>query len=438
MNEDLRSKLAAYMAKRCQQTGTRTDTQTDTPGQIIDHQTAHADTRLQIPVPWTEELPGSLVFSNEDGCYAVLEDRYPLTYLHGGSNLGAAVGIATRHIDRLFGIEPDTLSPRDFIYLDTETTGLSTGAGTVAFLVGLGYFEDDSFVLRQLFMRDYDDEPAMLRELTRNLGRFKTIVSFNGRAFDWNLIQSRLIYNRFRDMVGDFVHIDLLYPSRKIWKTKLESCSLSSLEQNILGESRVDDIPGAFIPSAYFRYLEYRDLTDIKRILAHNRSDILSMVALLVKISSMLEDPFGCAGDEYELFGVGRVFETYGYAGSYLELSTQCYESCAISSNFTLRDKACKRLTRLYKRRGDYARAVAHWQNMLSEESCLSIYPAIELAKYYEHKARDIEKALGAAAEAMRICSRTGLEYGIQRRLISKRIERLRYKLSKISHTQKS
>ncbi len=426
MNNDLRSKLAAYIAGHEQRTGA--------PGQTAVHQPAgadSADTRLQIPVPWTDDIPGSLVYSNEDGGYAVIEDRYPFTYLYGGTNLGTAASIATHHIDRLFGIESDTLDPRDYIYLDTETTGLSTGAGTVAFLIGLGYFEDDSFVLRQLFMRDYDDEPAMLRELTQNLGRFKAIVSFNGRAFDWNLIQSRLIYNRFQDMVGNFIHIDLLYPSRRIWKAKLESCSLSSLEQNILGESRVDDIPGAFIPSAYFRYLEYRDLTDIKKILLHNKSDILSMVSLLVKISSMLEDPFGRAGDEYELFGVGRVFESYGYAGSYLEVSAQCYESCATSGNFAVRDKACKRLTRLYKRQGDYVRAVALWESILSEEGCLSIYPAVELAKYYEHKVRDIDKALGAAAKAMRICSCTGFENDTQRELISKRIDRLRNKLAK-------
>lgn len=342
---------------------------------------------------------------NYDGAFFMIENRYPLTYLHGGCSLGDCLEIDGRTLALM---APDSGGePRvsDFLFLDTETTGLSGGTGTVAFLAGAGFFEADSFVLRQYFMRDYDEEPAMLRALCELFSRFAGLVSFNGKAFDWNLLQNRFIFNRIKPEFKSPVHIDLLFPARRIWKLKLESCRLVSLEENILGEFRVDDIPGALIPSVYFKYLEDRDATVIKKVIRHNEADILSMVSLLVKICGMLKNPLSETDGGHELMGVGKILEDRGE----YDITVGCYENCLKSDSYFVKDKAARRLSDIYKRSGDYPKAVEHW---LRQTECslredrspdhslpqmqTQIFCLIELAKYYEHREKNPAKALEA------------------------------------------
>jgi uncharacterized protein YprB with RNaseH-like and TPR domain len=373
-----------------------------------------------------EQLGGSL-YSNVDGESAVIERCFPLSYIYGGYALGTALNIDVKPLHRVFHDLNGSERIDDFIFLDTETTGLSGGTGTVAFLVGAGFFTDDMFVLRQYFMRDYDEEPAMLRELAGLLSTRKGLVTFNGKAFDWNLLITRFMFNRLHPGMQDPVHMDLLYPSRALWRDRLESCKLTSLEENILGEYRIDDIPGAMIPAVYFSFLEDRDLKDIKRVLEHNRLDILTLVSLLARIHAMLSNPLDETECEEELLGLGKIFARCGE----FDNAISCLGKCPEWENGYLREKASIQLTMAYKRQGDYSMAERHWTCMISRDGGMKLHPMIELAKYYEHRKKDIGAALEMTEKAMEIVRRMGeLDSAIFRDL-KKRAERLRRKIER-------
>lgn len=372
---------------------------------------------------------GGVVRENEDGSYMILEQKFPAAYLYGGFGLGEALLADSASLQKLGGTDADSLSAADLLFLDTETTGLSGGTGTVAFLIGTGFFEEDCFVMRQYFMRDYDEEPAVLRTLNESLSRFKGLVTFNGKSFDWNLLQSRFTFNRIKPAKRDPLNVDLLFPARRIWGLKLESCSLTSLEENILSEFRAGDIPGALIPSIYFKYLEDRDTSDIIKVIKHNELDILAMVALVRKMSQMLETPFSEDHGDYERLGLGKIFEISGE----LDNSIDCFESCGRSESILVRSASVRRLTKYYKKNGDFDRAMTHWQYSSGEQGGLSLFSMIEMAKYYEHREKDIPKALCIVEKALEMCRKTGLDNTNYLKELGKRRERLKRKAERIS-----
>lgn len=364
------------------------------------------------------------VYCNDDGTCFVIENKYPLTYIHGGYKLGDALEIEMNSLQRICCEVPHGCSLSDYVFLDTETTGLSGGTGTVAFLIGTGFFDEGFFILRQYFIRDYDEEPAALRALNELLSTHKGLVTFNGKSFDWNLLQTRFIFNRIKPALAEPINIDLLYPSRRIWKLKLESCRLCSLEENILGEYRIDDIPGAMIPSLYFKYLEDRNAAEMVKVIKHNELDILSMVALMTRIARMTENPFDETDCEQELFGLGKIFETNGE----YDMFKDCFEACMDSESQYIRDKAARRLSDAYKRNGEYDRAVVHWESMIENKGASGIYPMIELAKYYEHKEKNVFKAIQLVERAIQQSSRMGIKNNIFHEDLKKRLNRLNRK----------
>jgi uncharacterized protein YprB with RNaseH-like and TPR domain len=377
-----------------------------------------------------QDICQGTVYSGDNGACFVIENSYPVSYLYGGYRLGDACDINIADLKRVCGEIDSSLGLQDFLFLDTETTGLSGGTGTVAFLVGLGFFRESSFVIRQYFMRDYNEEAAMLEAINGLMAGYKALVTFNGKAFDWNLLSSRFITNRMRCRLKNPPNLDLLFPARRLWKLKLESCSLSSLEENILDEYRVDDIPGALIPSVYFEYLESRNASEIMKVTRHNGQDILSMVPLLVKIASMLDNPLSESCEGEELLGLGRIFEANGEFNMVID----CFESCMKSEDRTVKGIAAKRLSDIYKRSGNYGKAVEHWNSILADPGTLNIYPMIELAKYYEHKLKDIGKALEIAEKAMHLASQTGVRNNIYYNDLAKRLLRLKRKAGRVKN----
>lgn len=371
-------------------------------------------------------VPGT-VLENEHGTCYVIENKYPLSYLYGGCSIGDALDIGEDTVATLGGAGCKAVRPEKLLYLDTETTGLSGGAGTVAFLVGAGFFEKEAFVIRQYFMRDYDEEAAMLQELQQLFAECQGFVTFNGKAFDMNLLQSRFISNRFKPFFKDMPNLDLLYPARRTWGLKLESCRLVSLEENILGETRSGDIPGELIPAVYFKYLDDRDASEIKRVVKHNEQDILSMVSLLCRLAEMIANPISETDGGFELLGMSRLFEADGRIDDMLE----CLEALTASEHFNIRMNAVKRLTRVYKRNGRYDRALEHWKAVEAENPGFECFHLVELAKYYEHKAKDYNMALHATNKAMESCIRAGFAGGRQLEELRKRKDRLIKKLNR-------
>jgi len=366
--------------------------------------------------------------TNEYGNFYLIEKKMPVSFQHGGFELGAALEVSGDAITALGGEQCEGLRAEQLLYLDTETTGLSGGAGTVAFLIGTGFFERDEFVIRQYFMRDYNEETAMLAELQKLFAAHKGFVTFNGKAFDINLLQSRFISNRFRPSFRDFPNVDLLYPSRRVWGLKLESCRLSSLEESILGQYRQDDIPGAQIPSVYFKYVEDRDASEIKRVISHNELDILSMVSLLTKLSTMMSNPFSETDCGFELLGMGRLFEANGKTEDMME----CLKACTSSKHFSVRMRAVRKLTGVYKRNGSYEQALEHWKAVDADNPEFETFHLIEMAKYYEHRVKDPEQALKIAEKAVKNCMRAGLPDGRQLEELKKRCDRLKRKCEAI------
>jgi uncharacterized protein YprB with RNaseH-like and TPR domain len=161
----------------------------------------------------------------------------------------------------------DGFSLGDVVFLDTETTGLFGGAGSLAFLIGIGCFTEKGLIIEQYLMRDFDEEYPMLKSLLDRLKEFRVLVTFNGKSFDWPLLESRFIFSRLKATDWEDRHIDLLHLSRRLWSRCLENCSLSTIEKGILGLYREDDIPGYMIPKVYLEYLNTGDPAEMRRVL---------------------------------------------------------------------------------------------------------------------------------------------------------------------------
>jgi tetratricopeptide (TPR) repeat protein len=283
------------------------------------------------------------------------------------------------------------------VFLDTETTGLAGGSGTCAFLVGIGYFEDDTFRVRQLFMRDYAEEEAMLHELTELLSPFRSLVTFNGKSFDVPLLESRYILSRLRFPLSEIPHLDLLHPARNLWKARLDRCRLTDLENMLLGHEREDDVPGELIPSLYFDYIRSKDASHIFRVFTHNCHDILSLAVLTARAMEMLdesappEDPI----DDYSL---GRIFEL----ASRPERSIKHY-SRAIENGVggAARRRALRGWAYQHKRRGEVMEAVELWRELTEEEGPEAIPAFEELAMVLEHREQDFSGALEHCERAL-------------------------------------
>jgi uncharacterized protein YprB with RNaseH-like and TPR domain len=282
------------------------------------------------------------------------------------------------------------LDYREALFLDTETTGLAGGTGTVAFLIGLGWFEGDAFVTRQLFARDYAEERATLLALRELLGGKRFLVSFNGKAFDANLLAARFIMNRLPDPLACLPHLDLLHPARRLLSHRLADRRLGALEIAILGFEREGDIPGSEIPQRYFDWLRRRDGRLMADVFEHNRLDILSLAALAAHLAELI-DPDGenarChPGDRLAAARLFLARDCPGEAVRLLDPLVGC------TSPETARD-AARELSIHYRRAGQWPAAVAIWEEMLRRDG-EDRFALVELAKWCEHRRRDFARAL--------------------------------------------
>ncbi len=263
--------------------------------------------RAPAPVP-LEELVDGMRVPNALGEFFQVETSVHLELRHGDVPLSRVRTIAPETVG-LLTAEPalDGFDLQGSVFLDTETTGLAGGAGTAAFLIGLGWFDGERFCVRQYFMRDYHEEPALLHGLAGELRRFDRLVTFNGKMFDVPLLDTRFRLNRGSFPLADAPHFDLLHPARRLWKARLESCRLQSLEAELLGLRRSGDIPGEEIPQVYFDWVRRRDARMLARVFDHNRQDIVSLAALAVFACRWLEE--GRAEDSRDVYSLARVLE---------------------------------------------------------------------------------------------------------------------------------
>jgi uncharacterized protein YprB with RNaseH-like and TPR domain len=349
--------------------------------------------RGPAPVP-LEELVEGMRVENEQGEFFLVETSVHLELRHGDVPLSrlhtldpSTVGVLTAEP------ELDGFDLRGAAFLDTETTGLAGGAGTAAFLVGVGWVEGERFRVRQYFMRDYHEEGALLHALAAELARFPRLVTFNGKMFDVPLLDARFRLNRARFPLEEVPHLDLLHPARRLWKARLESCRLQSLEAELMGLRRVRDIPGEEIPQVYFDWVRRRDARMLARVFEHNRQDIVSLAALAVLACQWVEE--GRAEDPRDVYSLARVLER----ARLYDRSEAEYRRALDLGPGALRGAALLRLAWRAKRAGEHGRAAALWA-----EAGEAGEPEgwRELAMYHEHRTRDLDAALAAAERGLR------------------------------------
>ena len=197
--------------------------------------------------------------------------------------------------------------PTRWAFLDTETTGLAGGTGTYAFLIGVGSIDQQGFRLRQFFMRDYGEEASLLWRLAEHLAQFDVLITYNGKAYDQPLLETRFRMARARHPFERMEHLDLLFGARRLWKLRLESCRLVDLENRVLGVERQGDLPGEMIPYVYFDFLRSQKAFQVVPIFHHNATDILSLACLTAIVPCAFRSPEG-AGLRHgaDLIGLAR------------------------------------------------------------------------------------------------------------------------------------
>jgi len=325
------------------------------------------------------------------------EQTYPQDYIYGSSPL-----ISSQPLSLISQWAKDPVIQKlpleKYAFLDTETSGLSGGTGTYAFMVGTARFINGEYVLKQFFMRDPAEEPALLEGLANFLAPCEALVTFNGKAFDAPLLTTRYKMHQIPVPYKDYAHLDLLPLARRLWRDRLESRALKYLEEHVLGLTRSsEEVPGYEIPWLYFDYLRTGDATPLGGVFYHNAMDVVAMAALLAHMNDMLERPYdGKVQHGLDFVALGKLFEDLGHWEQAARLFERGLEFGLDESDFGV---AVKRLSILQKRRGDMEEAIRLWEESAKRGH---LYAFIELAKYYEHKQRDAKVAMKWAKAALK------------------------------------
>lgn len=355
---------------------------------------------------------GAECVQKENGGYLLRRIKYAVGAIYGDYTL--------ENVEKTFGLKERLL------FLDTETTGL--GSVACPFLIGISYFDENSLVLEQYFMRDIDDEACVLEEIVKKYSGM-TVVSYNGKSFDVPLIKARCTLNAVNCKAFATKQSDLLHLCRRIWKKRLENCRLSTIEEEILKLKREDDIPGSEIPEMYKRYLESGNGQEMLKVIEHNESDVVSMSVILCRLIRIFGDPVGQLDDIRDVMHLG---ESY-YAKKDFKRSLECFGAALKGSKDAMTSYNCmKYISFIHKKNKEYSSAVELWQKM-ERIMPSAVLPLEELAKYYEHVQKDIAKALECANKARKNALLSGAKE--LRAQLDRRIERLNKKRGAVDAT---
>jgi len=359
--------------------------------------------------------------SNFAGSYCLIKTVYNSDYVHGESTLSQAITTKKTPFSAVrVENSRETINDNKLLFLDTETTGLG-GTGAVAFLVGCGVVSGNKFIIRQYLLPDYSDETAMLEALTEEFSGDTAIVTYNGAAFDIPLLTDRLIINRVAREIPLFAGLDLLPAVRRLFKRRLGDCSLTNIESELLNFSRRDDIPGYLIPSVYFEWLSERNLDMMENVLEHNRLDIISMFFLIKYLTDIFDTDGRTLDQVDDLHSLSRLHGRRRQPDQVASL----YDRINDLSRQTLKPDILLYHSLNFKRQGDWEAAVEMWERLAGLDSKEGYYANLELAKYYEHRAKNLKLAVTYAKQAIK-CNRLAS----QDAPLQHRLDRLIHKLS--------
>jgi uncharacterized protein len=318
-------------------------------------------------------------------------------------------------------------SPRT-IFIDLETTGLSGGAGTVAFLVGCGFFDLGAFQVRQFLLTSYSAERALLAAVADFFAGADLIVTYNGKSFDVPVMETRWLFHRLRMPLEDVPHFDMVHPARRLWRTRAPGgagdeggCRLGTLEHTLFNVIRVGDVGGFEIPSRFFRFLRSGDPRPLEAVLEHNRIDLVSLAAVMARAAELARTGHSSCRDGAEALALGRIYEraaSHDRVRRREELvghAAACYQRGAESRSAEVKAEALYRLAVWHRRERRYAEAANIWRDVLDLTEprgvrrmtgmrALRRFAAEALAIHHEHRDRDLgsarELALFALEEA--------------------------------------
>lgn len=298
--------------------------------------------------------------------------------------------------------------PHRWAYLDTETTGLAGGAGTYAFLIGLGYVTERGFRLKQYFLREPGEEASALLALEEDLKAFDVLVTYNGKAYDQPLLETRFRLSRLKPPFTRMAHMDLLYGARRLWKLRFDSCRLMELEAQILGVEREGDVAGELIPYLYFEYLRKREIARLVPIFHHNAIDILSLACLTAIVPYAFRDPAEARlAHGAEMVGVARWMRK---AGRHEEALRWMRQALTRRIPDTLLFRTLWDIAQMERKLGREDAALAVYAELARTRNPHRMQALEELAKHYEHRERNYAMALEFAREALGLSRTPELE----------------------------
>ncbi|QRN84106.1 ribonuclease H-like domain-containing protein [Chloroflexota bacterium] len=357
------------------------------------------------------------------------EEFYPMDYIHGSKPLTPSEPIEV--LCHWAGAQQLSLGDlQDFVFLDTETSGLAGGTGTYAFEVGLGRFTPEGFRLAQFFMRHPGEEPTLLAGLNAFMDGMKAVVTYNGKSFDIPLLNTRYTMMGMDTPFTGIDHFDLLPLARRLWKIRLESRTLGNVEQQILGVARgEEEVPGYMIPQMYFDFLRTQDARPMAGIFYHNAIDILSLAGLFGHMAFLLDDPHSDRIRHGEdIVALARFFESMGEIS---EAEALYNKSLTVDLSEEIHWDTVQRLSFLVKRKGDWQAAIALWKQAAENEH---LYAFVEIAKYYEHRVKDIEEAHRWTVGGITVLNSRhfpAYQYRFWQESLSHRLERLETRLAR-------
>ena len=285
--------------------------------------------------------------------------------------------------------------PSKWLFLDTETTGLAGGTGTYAFLIGLAWWDAGALQVEQFFMRDFGEEHAILHEVAARIAERPVLVTFNGKAFDWPLLENRFTMTRSIAVPRLAAHLDLLHPARALWKLRLGSVRLVELERQVLDAARLgwhrqDDVLAALIPQHYFDYLRGGPAEPLAAVVRHNQMDLRGLAALVGKIDALLASDEERDVESLDLFGLSRYLQRRGESQ---RAHSACTQAIDLGLPKEYDQQARRELALLAKRRGEHDKAAALWHELVKDERN-GAHACEQLTVYYERRRRDLERAL--------------------------------------------
>jgi len=361
---------------------------------------------------------GGTIVERADGAVILVDREYRADDLHGRRRIGDIVETIKEGRDALATMArawSTVALPPPLLFLDLETTGLFTGAGTQAFLVGCAAIDGDAIRVRQFLMPGFEHERAVLNATAEWAAAHGALVTYNGKTFDVPLIETRFLFHRVPFPLADVPHLDMLHPARCLWRGRPNtagpdpdesSCSLSVLEKHLAGLHRVGDVPGFEIPSRYFQFVRDGDARPLEAVLEHNRLDLISLAAVMARALTLVgRGPLESA-NPHECFGLARLYER---AGAHDNAESALLRSIALAKRIgtepEVYGEALRRLAWIRRRTRRVHEAAEAWRELASLPRCAAALrrEAKEaLAIYHEHRSHDLGAARSLVLDVLK------------------------------------